>query len=44
MIKLHIESSEEARHQTIGEVIYQPLIENAIKHGRDTRHWTLLYA
>ena len=36
MIKLHIESSEEARHQTIGKMMLQPLIENAIKHGRDT--------
>ncbi len=36
MIKLHIESSEEARHQTIGRMMLQPLIENAIKHGRDT--------
>ena len=36
MIKLHIESSEEALHQTIGKMMLQPLIENAIKHGRDT--------
>ncbi|UMT80844.1 sensor histidine kinase [Staphylococcus roterodami] len=35
MIKLHIESSENARHQTIGKMMIQPLVENAIKHGRD---------
>ena len=39
MIKLHIESSEEARHQTIGKMMLQ-LIENAIKHGRDTEYYT----
>ncbi len=44
MIKLHIESSEEARHQTIGKMMLGHFIENAIKHGRDTDHWTLLYA
>ncbi|WP_349421027.1 sensor histidine kinase [Staphylococcus felis] len=36
MIQLQIDSSEEAQHQVIGKMMIQPLIENAIKHGRDT--------
>ncbi|MBI5974829.1 sensor histidine kinase [Staphylococcus canis] len=43
MIQLKIEASEKTLHYTIGKMMLQPLVENAIKHGRDegTLHITI---
>ncbi len=44
MIKLHIESSEEARHQTIGKMMLQPLKKMLLNMVEILSHRTLLYA
>ena len=36
MIQLYIDATEGVQHQTIGKMMLQPLVENAIKHGRDS--------
>ncbi|MCO6339175.1 sensor histidine kinase [Staphylococcus epidermidis] len=36
MIQLYIDAPEDVQHQTIGKMMLQPLVENAIKHGRDS--------
>ncbi|MDS3928931.1 sensor histidine kinase [Staphylococcus epidermidis] len=36
MIQLYIDAPEGVQHQTIGKMMLQPLVENAIKHGRDS--------